>query len=47
MSFWIKMKHKTVCVVSSGCVGLLLAKAFVMEKNKSVESALIGVLKSK
>jgi len=26
------MKHKTVCVVGSGYVGLPLAKAFVMEK---------------
>jgi len=41
------MKHETVCVVGSGYVGLLLAKAFVMEKNKSVKSALISVLKNK
>ena len=40
------MKHKTVCVVGSGYVGLPLTKAFVMEKkNKSVESVLIRVLK--
>ena len=40
------MKQKTVCVVGSGYVGLPLANAFVMEKkNKSVESALIRVLK--
>jgi len=39
------MKDKTVCVVGLGYVGLPLAKAFVMEKNKSVESALISVLK--
>ena len=31
--------------VGSGYVGLLLANAFVIEKNKSVESALISVLK--
>ena len=41
------MKHKTVCIVGLGYVGLPLAKAFVMEKNKSVESALICVLKNK
>jgi UDP-N-acetyl-D-mannosaminuronate dehydrogenase len=35
-----------VCVVSLGYVGLPLANAFVMEKNKSVESALISVLKN-
>ena len=39
------MKDKIVYVVGLGYVGLLLAKAFVTEKNKSVESALIRVLK--
>ena len=41
------MKDKTVCIVGLGYVGLPLTKAFVMEKNKSVESALIRVLKGK
>ena len=39
------IKDKTVCVVGLGYVGLPLAKVFVIEKNKSVESALICVLK--
>ena len=39
------MKDKTVCIVGLGYVGLLLAKAFVMEKNKSAKSVLICVLK--
>lgn len=40
-----KGEKKMVCVVSLGYVGLPLAKTFVMEKNKSVESVLISVLK--
>ena len=40
------MKDKTVCIVGLGYVGLPLAKAFVMEKNKFVKSALIHVLKN-
>ena len=40
------MKDKTVCIVGLGYVSLPLAKTFVMEKNKSVESALISVLKN-
>lgn len=47
MSFWIKMKNKILCIIGLGCVGLPLAKAFVMKNNKSVESALISVLKNK
>ena len=39
------MKNETVYTVGLGYVGLPLAKTFVMEKNKSVESALISVLK--
>ena len=41
------MKNKILCIIGSGYVGLPLAKAFVMEKNKSVKSALISVLKNK
>jgi UDP-N-acetyl-D-mannosaminuronate dehydrogenase len=39
------MKDKIVCIVGLDYVGLPLTKAFVMEKNKSVESALISILK--
>ena len=35
----ITMKHKTVCIAGLGYVG-------IFRKNKSVESALISVLKS-
>ena len=41
------MKNKILCIIGSGYVGLPLAKAFVMEKSKSVESALIRALKNK
>ena len=39
------MKNKTVCIIGLDDVGLLLAKAFVIE-NKSVESVLICVFKN-